>query len=132
MKNELILKGQLKTRTMNLERDMKVFKEKFEDAEKERLRLKGVNDFLNEEKNQMKVRLAKLKARRGKDLDLKICKSCGQDFSDRENYNWSCRTHKSVWSGEMWWCCGKKRKDALGCQMKKHEAKNDDDEEDQV
>ena len=30
----------------------------------------------------------------------------------------------------MWWCCGKKRKDALGCQANKHEAKNDDVEED--
>jgi hypothetical protein len=40
---------------------------------------------------------------------------CGKDYIDQENFNWSCRTHKSDFSGELWWCCGKKIKDALGC-----------------
>jgi hypothetical protein len=78
-------------------------------------KVEKINALLIEEKNKMKERMAKLKARRGKNLDFKICKRCGKDFDERENYNWSCRTHKSQWSGEMWWCCGKRNKDAIGC-----------------
>ena len=55
---------------------------------------------------------------------------CGKDYIDQENFNWSCRTHKSDFSGELWWCCGKKIKDALGCQFGKHEARNEADEDD--
>lgn len=32
----------------------------------------------------------------------------------------------------MWWCCGKRDKDAAGCKFSKHESKEDDDlEEDE-
>ena len=61
----------------------------------------------------MKDRMTKLKARRGKvALDFCTCKKCGKDYNDKENFNWSCRTHKSDWSGEMWFCCGKDKKEA--------------------
>jgi hypothetical protein len=40
---------------------------------------------------------------------------------ESENFNWSCRTHQSEFGGEMWWCCGKIGKDAIGCKFsKKH------------
>lgn len=29
----------------------------------------------------------------------------------------------------MWWCCGKKQKDAPGCKFSKHEEKKDDEED---
>jgi hypothetical protein len=61
----------------------------------------------------MKDRITKLKTRRGKnDMDLKMCKKCSKEYSEKENFNWSCRTHKSEWSGEMWFCCGKDKKEA--------------------
>jgi hypothetical protein len=61
----------------------------------------------------MKDRITKMKARRGKmDVDLKICKKCAKEYNEKENFNWSCRTHKSDWSGEMWFCCGKDKKEA--------------------
>jgi len=66
----------------------------------------------------MKERLIKLKTKKGRvDAGILICKFCGKDFHERENFNWSCRTHQSQWSGEMWWCCGKTSKDALGCKF---------------
>jgi hypothetical protein len=81
----------------------------------------------------MKDRLAKLKAKRGKiDMDFQICKKCSKDYKESENFNWSCRTHKSAWSGEMWWCCGKKSKEAQGCLFSKHEVKKDEDDEEKA
>ena len=50
----------------------------------------------------------------------KTCKLCGTDYLESENFNWSCRTHKSEYSGEIWWCCGKTNKDAQGCKFEKH------------
>jgi hypothetical protein len=82
------------------------------------------------ERDKMKQRITKLKNKRFKIEDnQKICKKCGKEYLDNENYNWSCRTHLSEWGGEMWWCCGKDVKDALGCKFGKHECKEDEDDE---
>ena len=37
--------------------------------------------------------------------------------------------HKSEFSGELWWCCGKTKQDALGCKFGKHIARNDFDDD---
>lgn len=57
---------------------------------------------------------------------------CTRDFNDKENFNWSCRTHRSEYSGEMWWCCGKTSKEALGCKYSKHKSKEEDDEDEHI
>ena len=78
----------------------------------------------------MKERIKKLRSRRGKfDSSSKICKNCGKDYVEKENFNWSCRTHRGEFSGEMWWCCGKEGKDQPGCLYAKHESKDEEDEE---
>jgi hypothetical protein len=59
--------------------------------------------------------------------DYKACRVCGQDYLEQDNYNWSCRSHRSEYSGEMWWCCGKLSKDALGCKFSKHLSKDEDE-----
>ena len=48
---------------------------------------------------------------------------------EKENFNWSCRTHRGEYSGEMWWCCSKEGKDAAGCLYAKHESKDEDEDE---
>lgn len=63
------------------------------------------------------------------DKNFLLCKNCGKDYVDSENYNWSCRIHQSEFSGEMWWCCGKTTKEAVGCKFKKHEIRNEDQED---
>ena len=78
----------------------------------------------------MKQRITKLKNRRFRAEDnQKICKKCGKEYLEKENYYWSCRTHQSDWGGEMWWCCGKTTKDAAGCKFGKHESKDDEDDD---
>ena len=84
-----------------------------------------------DEREKMKLRITKLKNRKGKvDHGIKMCRNCGKEFPEKENFNWSCRTHQYDYSGEMWWCCGKRGKDQPGCKWDKHESKEDDDEED--
>lgn len=83
--------------------------------------------------DKMKQRIIKLKSRKGKiDLGIKMCRNCGKEFHEKDNFNWSCRTHKYEHNGEMWWCCGKKSKEQTGCQIAKHQCKEDDDEEEDV
>lgn len=83
------------------------------------------------ERDKMKLRFIKLKNRRFKlDHNQKICKKCGKEYLEKENFNWSCRTHRSEYGGEMWWCCGKTDKDNIGCKFSKHESKEDDEDED--
>ena len=77
-------------------------------------------------------RIKKLKMRRGKfDEGSKVCKKCSKDFMEKENFNWSCSTHQSEFSGEMWWCCGKNAKEARGCKFSKHEKQDEDEDEDE-
>lgn len=56
-----------------------------------------------------------------------LCRKCQKTYIDSENFNWSCRTHKAEFGGDMWWCCGR-GKDAPGCQVSKHQSKDDDED----
>jgi len=78
----------------------------------------------------MKARIVKLQNRKGKfDSGMKACRKCNKEYNEKENFNWSCRTHYSDWGGEMWWCCGKPGRDLPGCKFGKHEHKDDDEDE---
>ena len=87
-----------------------------------------MNKVLIMEKEKMKKRIAKLVAKKGSVAsDCKQCKNCSKEYIEKENFNWSCRTHQSDWGGEMWWCCGKHQRDQPGCKFSKHESKDEDD-----
>ncbi len=96
------------------------------------LKLESENKILERERIKLRQRCNKLKARRGIDRNFLLCKNCGKEYQDNENYNWSCRTHQSEFSGEMWWCCGKTSKDAVGCKFRKHEVRNEDQEDEDL
>ena len=73
----------------------------------------------------LRKRIDKLKQSNSKHFDQKICRNCGKEYSDKANFNWSCRTHKSTFGGEIWWCCGRKSREDPGCRFGKHEPKDD-------
>ena len=52
--------------------------------------------------------------------DEKFCAICFQVYNDQENFNWSCRTHKSQLTEDRYWCCNGEGKDAPGCIVSKH------------
>ena len=86
---------------------------------------------LTESYDKMRQKLKQWK-QRGKqfgDGEEKTCMKCRKTFTESENYNWSCKVHTGAYSGEMFWCCGKKGKEAVGCQSSKHVAKEEDEDE---
>jgi len=86
---------------------------------------------MEDEMSKMRVKLKqnRLKRRQFGETEEKICKKCQRVYTDSENFNWSCRTHKGEYSDDMWWCCGKTTKDAPGCLVSKHESKDEEEED---
>ena len=60
--------------------------------------------IISNERDKLKDRIQKLRNKRMRvDVNQKLCKKCGKDFLENENYNWSCRTHTSEFN-VMYWC----------------------------
>lgn len=57
-----------------------------------------------------------------------LCRNCNKTYLETDNFNWSCRVHPSDFGGDLWWCCGKADIHALGCLLRKHVCKDDDQE----
>jgi hypothetical protein len=70
-----------------------------------------------------------LRNRKNADLTKKICLNCNKEFNEGDNNNWSFWTHRSEWSGRMWWCCGKTKETAPGCLFRKNVSKEEDAED---
>jgi hypothetical protein len=96
--------GHLVKLSSKLDEKLKSFTEEYD-----RIYTKMNNFAANNAKDDMKVD--------------KICENCGQVYTETNNFNWSCKTHSGTWGGTMYWCCGKKNKEAIGCIMKKHQTK---------
>lgn len=79
-------------------------------------------------KLRLKIKQYRLKRKQYGETEVKVCRWCQKEYYEAENYNWSCRTHTSEFGEQMYWCCGKTSKEAPGCQTRKHESKEDDDE----
>jgi hypothetical protein len=58
----------------------------------------------------------------------RLCTNCSQYYKEANNFNWSCKTHTSPWQGEMYWCCGRNKKNAPGCKTQKHTWLNEEEE----
>ncbi|CAG9333878.1 unnamed protein product [Blepharisma stoltei] len=104
-----------------------------EKNEKEKLQFKYEDvknnyDALTDQFDRMRDKISTFKVNRNGDIEEKVCKNCKKFFLESENFNWSCQTHSSQYSGQMWWCCGRKGELAKGCRTSKHIAKNDEEE----
>lgn len=86
---------------------------------------------LTESYDKMRQKLKQWKQRGTQfgDNEEKTCVKCRRTFTEKENYNWSCKVHTGEFSREtnQYWCCGKAGKDSLGCQNSKHLAKEEDE-----
>ncbi|OMJ90756.1 hypothetical protein SteCoe_6834 [Stentor coeruleus] len=126
------------------EKILKVFKEKLSSVQKdlqsaveerESLNLKlteldkKYQDLLEEFRKfrqKIKIRYTALSKN-----EEKFCKNCQKSFYESENFNWSCKIHSSKLSGDIFWCCGKLGKDAPGCIVSKHQAKEENNLEEE-
>jgi chromosome segregation ATPase len=49
---------------------------------------------LLDEIEKLKIRVRKLIAKKGNfSVNIKTCKKCTKEYNEKENFNWSCRTH---------------------------------------
>jgi len=53
---------------------------------------------LQTEREKMRQRIIKLKNRRNFNLNEKICRACGQEYLEVNNFNWSCHTHTVIFN----------------------------------
>lgn len=60
-----------------------------------------------------------------------LCKNCNKNYFEANNFNWTCCTHQSEWSGTMYWCCGSINKESIGCNKSKHKARDEETEEEE-
>ena len=84
---------------------------------------------ITEDYEHLKAKMKQLKLKKSLDdntKDEKLCLICKNLYKESENFNWSCKTHLSLYSGDVWWCCGKKGEVAPGCQASKHESKEEE------
>ncbi len=47
-----------------------------------------------DDREKMRLRIIKMKMRKTANLNQKLCKNCGREYMETENFNWSCRTHR--------------------------------------
>jgi len=88
------------------------------------------HNVLQQEYELLRAKIKQIRIKRRVLGDLQEeqnCKFCGKVFYESDNFAWSCRLHKSEFGGQIWWCCGKEGKDAVGCQLRKHVPNNDED-----
>ena len=91
---------------------------------------KAISDFTEEYESMLeKIREAQALMRQDR-LEL-LCRLCNSNYYEATNFNWSCCTHSSEWSGETYWCCGSTVKEAQGCNRTKHQARDEEAEEEE-
>jgi hypothetical protein len=57
--------------------------------------------LLMDENLKLRQRIQRIKNKRFRIEDnQKICKKCTREYLEKENFNWSCKTHQSEWSSE--------------------------------
>ena len=84
----------LKERIADLEKQLrdreKELEQKVSDYEKLEKKYRQATD----EKEKMRQRIIKMKIRKIANPNQKLCKNCGREYLETENFNWSCRTHR--------------------------------------
>ncbi|CAI2382899.1 unnamed protein product [Moneuplotes crassus] len=106
-----------------LEQELKQLKEQSSKQKEEIDSLKKSIKVEIEEKNLLLNKINDMKTKRNLNQRKKICYKCNQDFSEKENFRWSCITHQREWSGKMWWCCGSTDHLNPGCVKDYHISK---------
>jgi len=122
--------GQAKDRIVALKNELDHSIEELERLRGDFSKLEKKYKDMGEEHDKLrqKLKVIRMKRKQYGEGEEMLCRKCQKTYLDSENFNWSCRTHTSEYSENMWWCCGR-GKDAPGCQVSKHESKEDEDNE---
>lgn len=118
-----------KDRILSLKAELDQARDERDRCKAELLKMEKKYKDLGDEHDKMRQKLKhfRLKRKQYGEGEEKLCRKCQKTFLESENFNWSCRTHKAEFGGEMWWCCGR-GKDAPGCLVSKHQSKDEDED----
>jgi predicted nuclease with TOPRIM domain len=47
-----------------------------------------------EDKEKLRQRIMAMRMKSVSNMNQKLCKNCSQEYTEAENFNWSCRTHR--------------------------------------
>lgn len=125
--------------TKNQSKMIRVFKERYNSLQNEyaiilneREGLKSRNLDLEKMHSDVSEELQKLRKKvksrvaNGSNMDQeKFCSKCQKTYFERENFNWSCKTHHGNMHENVYWCCGKTGKESGGCVISKHISKEE-------
>ena len=123
--NEIIISHKEKMQKLAVER-IKNLKKEVSQLIEEKEKLFESSEEAKKRLNEATEELKTLKTRHRKSKviksygDEKFCVNCLQVYKDQDNFNWSCRTHKSQFSENRYWCCNAQGKSAAGCIFSKH------------
>jgi hypothetical protein len=118
-----------KDKTTKLKAELQQALEQVESYRQDLVDLHKTYQGVVEESYKLKKRLSAYNNSKSYSNSDKICKRCKRLYSELTNYNWSCKSHPSEYSGEIWWCCGKANKNDPGCIATKHESKSDEEDD---
>ena len=112
----------------------KEYNQVIEQREEYKNKLNNLEKFitkLNDNYKTMRQKLKQWKQRGARENEIRQCINCTRAFLETENYNWSCKRHNTKFHEEtqIYWCCGKKGREAEGCVISKHEAREDDEDD---
>jgi len=83
-----------KEREVKLQKQAQQLIKEQNELKDEILNLRMTCKQLNADKEKSKARIQKLLQKKGKfDSGFKQCKNCNKEYNEKENFNWSCRTH---------------------------------------
>lgn len=135
VKNELRderdkLFGKMRSKLLQLEKELMATAIERDKSRKDLENLSKQYESLTQEHSRLRTKVKHIRLKRSQShMEEKLCRSCHKAFYENDNFNWSCSTHSSEFSGELWWCCGRSSKDAPGCRKAKHICRDDDEQD---
>jgi len=95
----ILANKEISTRTMRekidvLEKIQRDLRLKLEDRIANNEKMEKKYQLMLEEKVRLRNLIVKIKMRKITNPNQKLCKNCGKDYLETENFNWSCRIHR--------------------------------------
>lgn len=86
-------------------------------------------ELLQSDREKLRAQVKAYQKMNKTNSDSVVCRNCRQRYMESENFNWSCKRHFSTFSGQFYWCCGRKGETAPGCLTSEHESNENSKEE---
>lgn len=84
----------INTNLKNLENELSILKTALEQRNDIIVKLEKKCRQLLDDKEKLRQRIMAMRMKNSANVSQKLCKNCSQEYTEAENFNWSCRTHR--------------------------------------